>query len=234
MLIFLDMETTGVEVADKICSIALLNEKNYIYEHLNEGKKISPEASSIHHITNEMIKGKDSFADSKAHRFLSDNNNEESILISHNANFFLEKLAGSGLFWKGSVIDTSRVTKHLISECELFSLQVLRYELKLYRNEEKQKECYGIKDALHANNALGDVIVTELLLHYLEDIASIEKMIELSSKNVLIGKFSFGKHKGQFIEEVCHSDRAYAQWLLNKADDLDEDIKYSINYYLQG
>lgn len=234
MLIFLDMETTGVEVEDKICSIALLNENTYIYELLNEGRKIAPEASSVHHLTNEMLKDKGSFSQSKAHEFLVDNNNEESILISHNANFFLDKLAASGLFWRGSIVDTSRVTKHLIPECELFSLQVLRYELKLYRNEDKQKECYGIKDALSANNALGDVIVTELLLHYLEDMASVQKMIELSFQNVLIAKFNFGKHKGHFIEEVCHSDRAYVEWLSTKADDLDEDIKYSINYYLQG
>lgn len=234
MLIVLDMETTGVEIEDKMCSIALLNEDSYIYELLNEGKKVSPEASSIHHISNEMLKGKSSFANSEAYKFLSENNSEENTLISHNASFFLDKLAGSGLFFKGSVIDTSRVTKHLIPECELFSLQVLRYELKLYRSEAKQKEYYGIKDALSAHNALSDAIVTELLFHYLKDMASVEKMIELSSQNVLIAKFNFGKHKGQFIEEVCHSDRAYVQWLLNKVDDLDDDIKYSINYYLQG
>ena len=62
MLIFLDTETTGLELEDKICSIALVivddTTKVTMYDLVNEGKKIPPKASSINHITNEMIKGK--------------------------------------------------------------------------------------------------------------------------------------------------------------------------------
>ena len=61
MLIFLDLETTGLESTDKIVSIALVvqdgDEIKEFYDIVNEGKKISPKASSINHITNEMLKG---------------------------------------------------------------------------------------------------------------------------------------------------------------------------------
>jgi len=144
----------------------------------------------------------------------------------------LEMLVKAGFLWKGGVIDTLRVSKHLIGECEGFSLQLLRYELKLYRGEKKLQEQYGIKDALVAHNALSDALVTKLLLIYLRDMASEEEMHALSFKEVLLEKFSFGKHKGKYIEEVCINDTSYAQWLLGC--DTDEDIKYSINYYLQG
>jgi len=232
MLIFLDLETTGLELNDKICSIAILYEDKYIYEVVYEGKKILAEASSINHITNEMLKGKGTFKESKAFEFLEKYNTPQHTLIAHNINFDIEKLAASGVMWKGEVIDTLKVTKHLIPECELFSLQVLRYELKLYRDEAKQKLHYGIKDALVAHNALSDAVVTKQLFSYLEDLSSKERMSELTFMNILLEKFSFGKHKGKYIEEVCINDRNYVEWLLS--NDIDEDVKYSINYYIQG
>ena len=46
MLIFIDVETTGLEHEDKICSIALLivdeESESYKYELINEGKKYLP------------------------------------------------------------------------------------------------------------------------------------------------------------------------------------------------
>ena len=238
MLIFIDIETTGLESDDKICSIAIIvlegESSFYKYELLNEGKKIPPQASSIHHITNEMIKNRAAFKDSEIYQFLKNNNNQNSTLIAHNVKFDLEKLTASGLLWRGDVIDTLRVTRHLIPECEFFSLQVLRYELKLYQSEESEKLKYGIKDALFAHNALSDTLVVKLLYSYLLELSSEEKMKELSFKNVLIQKFDFGKHKGKYIEEVAMSDRGYLDWMLNSALDLDEDLRYSVQHYLEG
>ena len=236
MLIFLDLETTGLEQNDTVCSIGLINEdtEEYKYEFINEGKKIPAEASSIHHITNEMIKGKPAFVKSEIYEYLMQNNSVENTLVGHNIKFDVDKLSLLGFIWKGDIIDTLRVTKHLIPECELFSLQVLRYELKLYRKEEQAKLQLGIKDALFAHHALSDALVDKLLFEYLLDMASVDEMKELSFKNVLIQKFSFGKHKSEYIEEVCMNDRGYLEWMLHSATDIDEDIKYSINYYLQG
>jgi len=236
MLIFLDLETTGLEQNDKLCSVGLINAETqeYMYEIINEGKKIPALASSIHHITNEMIKDKAAFTKSKIYEYLMQNNSAKNTLVGHNVKFDLDKLLASGLIWRGDVIDTLRVTKHLIPECELFSLQVLRYELKLYKNEKQEKSKLGIKDALFAHNALSDALVNKLLFEYLLDMASVDKMKELSFKNVLLQKFNFGKHKGKYIEEVCMNDRGYLEWMLSSATDIDEDVKYSINYYLQG
>ena len=233
MLIFIDMQTTGLEADDVICSVALLNENKAMYELLNEGKKIPPLASSIHHITNEMIQGKKSFKKSKVHDFLEQNNNPKNTLIAHNIKFDLEKLSAVGLDWQGDAVDTLKVTKHLIQECELFSLEFLRYELKLYRQEDAMKQKYGIKDALCAHNALNDVLITKLLFEYLLDYATLQKMIELSFQSVLLNKFPFGKYMGKYIEEIVVNDRAYLLWMLG-LEDLDEDLRYSLEYYLEG
>ena len=232
MLIFLDLETTGLSQEDKICSIALLYEDKFIYELLNEGKKIPSEASSIHHITNENIEDKKTFLESEAFQFLEQHNSDTNTLVAHNIKFDLEKLASAGIIWKGDVIDTLKVTKHLIPECELFSLQFLRYELRLYQEELKEKEKYGIKDALFPHNALSDTVICKLLFTHLLNLSSEDKMKELSFKNVLLEKLSFGKYKGRYIEDICINDRGYAQWLLTS--DIDEDMRYSVNYYLEG
>jgi len=235
MLIFLDTETTGLEVEDRVCSIGLIavdkEDTQVLYELVNEGKKLSPKASSINHLTNEMLKNKKPFKESEVYKFLEKHNNQESVLIAHNTTFDLEKLAASGFDFKGTVIDTLRVTKHLIPECEFFSLQILRYELRLYKRETDEAAKCGIKDAIVAHNALSDALVTKILFEYLLEMVSIEKMSELSFQKVLLSKFSFGKYQGKYIEEVSFNDRAYLEWLL-RLDDLDEDLRYSVEYYL--
>ena len=223
MTIFLDTETTGLEIQDKICSIAVVSEENIIYELVNDGKKIPPLASSINHITNEMIKDKAKLLDTKSYHFLQKNNSQTATIIGHNVKFDLEMLSKSGFNFKGNLIDTLRVTKHLVPECEIFSLQFLRYELKLYKQEDENTQ---------AHNALSDAKLVKILYEYLLDFASHEKMIELSSQYVLMQKFEFGKYSGRYIEEISMIDRGYLEWMLNNIMDLDEDLRYSITYYL--
>jgi len=244
MLIFLDTETTGVEEKDKICSIGIIAVDGDLfqveYDLVNESKKISPKASSVNHITNEMLKDKPKFIDSNTYKILSENNNEDTVLIAHNIKFDLQMLEKSGFKWRGKIIDTFRCTKHLIPECEEFSLQFLRYELRLYKLEEKECSTCKVPQPITAHNAISDALHVKLLYEYLLDI-SISKgheacieMQELSEKKVLMQKFSFGKYIGKYIEEIAMNDRGYLEWMLSSVKDLDEDLRYSIDYYLQG
>jgi len=238
MLIFLDTETTGLEEKDKICSIGIIvvngDSLHVEYDLINESKKISPKASSINHITNEMLKDKPKFKDSNTYKFLLKNNNENTILIAHNIKFDLQMLEKSGFKYKGKTIDTLRCTKHLIPECEEFSLQFLRYELRLYKLEEKAHSTCRVPHPITAHNAISDALHVKLLYEYLLDISTCSEMQELSEKKVLMQKFSFGKYLGRYIEEIAMNDRGYLEWMLNSVKDLDEDLRYSIDYYLQG
>lgn len=240
MLIFLDLETTGLEDIDKICSIGLiaidgdsLSPRGTLdlgYDLVNEGKKISPKASSINHITNEMLKDKPKLKDSKAYKFLQEHNNEETTIIAHNIKYDMNMLSLIGFKFNGKKIDTLRCTKHLIPECEQFSLQFLRYELKLYKKESEFAYTNSINIAAH--NAISDSLHVKLLYEELLEYAPYEELLELSNKHVLIQKFEFGKYSGKYIEEISMNDRAYLEWMLNNISDLDEDLRYSIEYYL--
>jgi DNA polymerase-3 subunit epsilon/exodeoxyribonuclease X len=109
----------------------------------------------------------------------------------------------------------------------------LRYELRLYKQEQRVLSLYGIKDALVAHNALSDALLVKLLYEYFEDMATEQKMIELSQKKVLLSKLPFGKYRMRYIEEIVIDDRAYLEWMLTKAE-IDEDLRYSLEYYLRG
>ncbi|MDT8338333.1 MAG: exonuclease domain-containing protein [Sulfurimonas sp.] len=239
MLIFLDLETTGLETGDKICSIGIIGvlegEAVSMHELVNEGKKIPPKASSINHITNEMLKDKVPLKESSAWKFLHEHNQEDATLIAHNINFDLKMLESAGFAWHGKTVDTLRVTKHLMPECEGFSLQFLRYELKLYRDEQKEALKYGLNEGdLTPHNALSDALHVKLLYECLAEIKEHDKLVELSQKNVLMQKFDFGKYSGRHIEEISMRDRGYLEWMLLNIVDLDEDLKYTLKRYLHG
>ena len=236
MLIFLDLETTGLEEIDKICSIAVIvqdeDSLHVEYDVVNEGKKIGSKASSINHITNEMLKNKPKLEDSKTYKYLQEHNNKDNVLIAHNIKYDLKMLDQVGFKWYGEIIDTLRCTKHLIAECEQFSLQFLRYELQLYKQEIALASTCSVN--IQPHNALSDALHVKLLYQYLYDISSLAGLLDLSSKNVLMQKLEFGKYSGRYIEDISMNDRGYLEWMLGNILDLDEDLRYSIDYYLQG
>lgn len=232
MLIYLDIETTGLEQNDRICSIGLIvfDEKVEIYKELIKSpKKMRPEASAINHITDEMLKEKKSFGTSQIKEVLEKYNTTETTFVGHNIVFDLSMLKKEGFVFQGVFIDTLKCTRALIQECEQFSLQYLRYELKLYKDEKRLAEELGIN--LSAHQALSDALHVRLLHHYLNDMADDEELKELSTQPILIQKLNFGKYKGRFIEEIAMNDRAYLIWVLNSVDTLDVDMRYSIENY---
>src|SRR5689334_18316458 len=95
--VFLDTETTGLspEFGDRICEIALLKTKNGeildSYQSLvNPGRLISPGASAVNGITDEMVQGKPYFKDiiEDFLKVVTD-----SVLVIHNAPFDLSFLS---------------------------------------------------------------------------------------------------------------------------------------------
>jgi exodeoxyribonuclease X len=42
----------------------------------------------------------------------------------------------------------------------------------------------------------------------------------------------FGKYAKKRIEEIAIKDPAYLKWMVESLMDMDEDLRYSIEYYL--
>jgi DNA polymerase III epsilon subunit-like protein len=232
---YIDVETTGVEKNDRICAVGLIvvdGEKiETFYDLVQAPKKVPPEAMAVHHITNEMLENAPDFAATATAKKLDELNTAETILVGHNLAFDLEMLAKEGLTWQGGMIDTLKCTKHLLGgEIEHFSLQFLRYELRLYREETPRAQALGI--TLTAHHALSDAFHTMLLHRYVNEMAADERLMEMTTEQALMHKLPFGKYGGKYIEDIARRDPGYLGWILNSLSDLDEDLRYSIEYYM--
>ncbi len=232
MLIFLDTETTGLEIKDRLCALGMIVDEMNHFELINPGKKIPPHASAIHHITNEMVKESPSFSQSISAEKLKSLNTPENILVSHNAPFELTMLQKEGMTWQGGVIDTLKCSKSLMDDLEGYSLQFLRYELRLYREETRVFNEAGITISPH--HALSDALHTRMVLDYLLDLADLDRLIEISKSHVLLTRLPFGKYAKKRIEEIALKDPGYLSWMVESLMDMDEDLRYSIEYYLRG
>ncbi len=237
MLSFVDVETTGTSPEDKICSIACLiedEEKMELhYDLVNEGKKIPPKASSINNITNDMIQKKPPLKESKTFQALKETVENNTLIIAHNLPFEFQMFTAAGVALDAQGIDTLRVCRHLIPDLESYALNFLRYEMKLYKKEDAlKKELKLTEECLVPHNAKSDVIITKLLYAELSELASQDEMLELSYKPVLLQKFEFGKYAGRYIEEIAMVDRGYLEWMLRSIEDLTEDMRHTLEYYL--
>jgi DNA polymerase-3 subunit epsilon/exodeoxyribonuclease X len=232
MLIFFDTETTGLEVNDRLCAIGLIDGDEIHYELINPLKKVPPSASAIHHITNEMLKEAPVFALSKSYEKLMELNTPDTVLVSHNAPFDLAMLQKEGIAWQGRVIDTLKCSKALMDDLDGYSLQFLRYELRLYRHETQFFSDYGIDIVPH--HPLSDALHAKMIYEYLLDLADEEALIVMSQSHVLLTRLPFGKYAKRRIEEIALKDAAYLKWMLDSLMDMDEDLRYSIEHHLRG
>jgi DNA polymerase-3 subunit epsilon/exodeoxyribonuclease X len=232
-LLFVDVETTGLEEKDRICELALIvqdgTETTAISSLCKSPKKIGTAAMAVHHITNECIKDALPCAKTAVYALLEEQNTEENVLIGHNVRFELSMLEKEGLAVRLKIVDTLRCVKALIPECEQFGLQFLRYELGLYKDEAAAQEL-GI--TLSSHRALSDAWHLKLLYEHLLHYACLEELIRISSKPVLLQKLLFGKYAGRYIEEISEIDPAYLHWMMGNIEDMDEDLSYTIGHHL--
>jgi DNA polymerase-3 subunit epsilon/exodeoxyribonuclease X len=159
-------------------------------------------------------------------------------MIIHNAPFDLGMLEKEGFDTQMKVIDTLRVAKHVFEEEEAHRLQYFRYKMGLYKLEEKEAKKLNI--IVKAHDAIGDVLVLKLFLTKLKEAVvkiypdenPVEKMVDLTNTPIMIKTFKFGKYKGKTLEDIAMQDAGYLRWMLTSMENIDEDLKYSINSVL--
>lgn len=240
--IILDTETTGASEQDRIIQLGYMVLERDIEVHnelCSTQTPISYGAMEVHGITPEMIEGKSTCQELASYKRLCELNVNENYLIIHNAPFDLGMLKKEGFENQMQLIDTLRVAKHLLPEEEAHRLQYFRYKMGIYKEEETEAKKLGIE--VKAHDAIGDVLVLKLLLTRLkEEVLAlfphanpVAKMVELTKEPILVKTFKFGKYKGKTLEEVAFSDPSYLEWMLKGMESLDEDLRYSINFYLK-
>jgi DNA polymerase-3 subunit epsilon/exodeoxyribonuclease X len=240
--IILDTETTGTAETDRVIQLGFIVLGSNPIEVHNEFNSsdvpISFGAMEVHGITPDLLEGKPTCVETSAYKRLLELNSEENYLIIHNAPFDIKMLEKEGFVPQMKVIDTLRVAKHILPDEEAHRLQYFRYKMELYKEEQKEADALGV--VVKAHDAIGDVLVLKLLLSKLKQAVQeayprenpVEKMVELTETPILVKSFRFGKHKGKTLQEVADEDAGYLRWMLKSMENLDDDMRYSINHYL--
>ncbi len=241
--ILFDTETTGGSAEDRIIQFGAM-----IFDHTGNMEtfdeichsdvEIKLEAMEVHNITPDMIEGKPKAVETSFYKRINELNSPENFLIAHNIKFDLGMIQKEGFENQLQIIDTLRCAKHLFSELPYHRLQYLRYALKLYETEKQEAQKLNI--TIKAHDAMGDVLVMKLFLSKLvakcreiyPDYNPMEKLVALTATPVLIKTFRFGKYKGQEIAKVASEDAGYLGWMRKNMQDMDEDLKYTIDKYL--
>ena len=225
---FFDLETTGTNPGkDKIVEIAVLkldinNQKKEMVWRINPECPIPEEASSIHGITDEMVKDQPTFKhySKEIHNFI-----EGCDLGGYNIDKFDLPLLVEEFIRSG--IDVSSFVK-----VKTVDVQTIFFK-KEPRDLSSALKFYCNKDHGNAHTALDDTIATyEVLLSQLDKYDDLEPSVDFLStltrrnKNIdFAGRiieddngdaiFNFGKHKGKKVKEILTEEKGYYSWMMN-------------------
>ncbi|MEK6953772.1 MAG: DUF3820 family protein [Candidatus Micrarchaeota archaeon] len=222
-----DTETTGVNSqVDRVVEIGVVLLRDGKIEDtwesiINPGIPIPPEASAIHHLTDEDVSKSPSIESITEH--LQSLVGNVTAIAAHNAEFdrsFLPMIA------KQPWICTYRLSRHLWPNAPAYGNQVLRYWLKLKVDVAGKNMHRALPDALVTAKVLGAGI--ELYLKNGEK-DSLKAMIDYIDSPIIIQKMPFGKHRGKLLSEIPED---YFRWALGNILDMDLDLKWSIENVL--
>ena len=225
---FFDLETTGTNPGkDRIVEIAILkldttNQKKEMVWRVNPECPIPDEASSVHGITDEMVKDQPTFKNysKEIHNFI-----EGCDLGGYNIDKFDLPLLVEEFIRSG--IDVSSFVK-----VKTVDVQTIFFK-KEPRDLTSALKFYCNKDHGNAHTALDDTIATyEVLLSQLDKYDDLEPSVDFLStltqrnKNIdFAGRiiedndgdaiFNFGKHKGKKVKEILKEEKGYYSWMMN-------------------
>ncbi|MCX7987803.1 MAG: 3'-5' exonuclease [Bacteroidales bacterium] len=239
-LVFIDIETTGLNIAqDRIVEITLLK----IYPNGKEELKtfrvnpeipIDPRATAVHGITNEDVKDAPTF---KEIAQMLANELEGCDLAGFNSNKFDFPMLVEEFLRAGVDIDLKK--RKFIDVQVIFhrmEQRTLSAAYKLYCNKEltdahsSRADTYATYEVLKAqldkyvgqptyDNQGNSSEVFENSVEFLSRFSSHNKSADFAGRIIYDEKgrevFNFGKYKGMPVEEVLKKDPSYYSWMMN-------------------
>lgn len=233
-LLFFDIESTGLNVAtDRIVEISALKvmpngDQEIKTRRLNPTIPISPEAQSIHGISNEDVAGCPTFKEvaKSLAQWMSGCDFAGYNAIRFDVPMLAEEFLRAGVnfdFRKRKLVDVQNIF-HKMEQ------RTLSAALKFY--------C--CKDLENAHSAEADTIATFEILEaqldkyndilendvkFLSEFSTKSKFVDYAGRIVLdendVPIINFGKHKGKAVEKVFKSDPSYYSWMMNGEFTLD-------------
>lgn len=232
-ILFFDLETTGLNVAsDRIVEICILKvltngDEELKTRRLNPTIPISPEATAIHHITNEDVAGCPVFkevAKSLANWI------EGCDLAGYNSIKFDIPILAEEFLRAGIPIDFRK--RKVVDVQNIFHKMEQRTLVAAYK-------FYCDKDLSNAHSAEADTYATYEVLKsqldrypglkndvaFLSDFSSKSRNLDYAGRLILNEQdepvVNFGKHKGKRLRDVLMDEPSYYAWIMNGDFTLD-------------
>ena len=223
---FFDLETTGAKVGkDRIVEIAIIrvdtnNQESQKVWRINPEMDISPQATQVHGISNQMVEKEPNFAhySNEIYQFIKGCDLAGFNAIKFDIPILVEELIRADIDF-----DFSRI--------RMIDSQVI-YHKKEPRNLSAALKFYCNKDLENAHSALDDTIATyEVFKAQLDRYDDLEPNMDFLSEYTkrnnnldFAGKiridsdndaiFAFGKYAGQKVTDVFKSDKGYYSWIM--------------------
>lgn len=235
-----DVETTGlgpdariVELSGALCEDGQVT--RVYHQRINPEIPIPPEASAVHHITDQDVQGCPSFGETFP-EFVRHINGFH--LVAHNAQFdrqmLRQEMQRTGCRppeKSGKCLCSLRLARHLLPGLPSHALQSLRYRFEIDQGltPEERREL--------EHSAKGDAVVLAKVFSRLCDlaeqdrqIASFDDLLALEKSPILYHHMPFGKYRGKPIERIPIE---YIEWALQNMD-LDADLRHTFEARLGG
>lgn len=192
---------------------------------VNNDISIPAVISGITHITNTDIRTM-SVSSSFMEKELDEIDEVTDIYVTHNRS--------AEMFWNKrmkaeNTICTYKVAYSLYTDLESYKLQSLRYELDLgytYLGRSSFKP--------NPHRALPDAVLGMALFHEMLSFLTIDQMLVISNRPILLRKCPFGKHSGDPMDKV---PTGYMEWAIGQENKnpgtFDEDVVYTFKHYLR-
>jgi DNA polymerase-3 subunit epsilon len=227
-IVFFDLETTGVDVVkDRIVEISLLKvypkgkEESHTFL-VNPGRPIPPETTAIHGIADADVADKPAFKELARTIY---NLVKDADLAGYNSNKFDIPLLAEEFLRAG--IDFDMGKRVAVDVQNIFHRMEQRTLVAAYK-------FYCQKDLTQAHSAQADVQATYEVLKaqldrypddlendipYLSSFSNRQKVADFAGfiayNNDEQEVFTFGKYKGQLVEDILQRDPGYFGWIQN-------------------
>lgn len=182
-------------------------------EFVNPGRPIPYTASAVHHIVDADVAG--AMIQAEAIHWATVG---ADYVASHNWEFDRQFMPGC----RAPAICTLKGAREVWPDLESHSNQALRYFLGVCQSREERFEA--------AHRAGFDTLVTAHILLELLNRLPVERLVEISRQPSRLARMPFGKHKGLRFSEIPWD---YLDFIVNKSDNMGEDIKFSARCELQ-
>jgi len=223
-IIVLDFETTGLNPSkDKIIEMYLykINDNTFFHKFINPECKINPATTKVHGLTDDDLKKSPIFKDIS--QDLLEFCGDECYIIAHNGDSF-DKLFLKCEFININMelpksykwIDTLKLSRYIYPEAESHKLEILREKFNISKNGSHKANI----DVLHLYEIYKNII-KEL------DNQKIDYVYNIS-KNHILEKMPFGKHKNKKFTEIPDD---YIEWMISEGmlkDARNKDIKKAL------